>query len=153
MPARLSVALAGFFLAAVVAYADDKPDAAAADLKAMVGKWKIEKAESGGEDITPLVKDAKFEILGGGKYTLELTGAEKDSGTFTVDPSKSPKEIDVKPTAGPLKGKTMKAIYKIDGDAMTICYQHDLEGGKPRPEKFETKGAPTLVLIVYKRAK
>jgi uncharacterized protein (TIGR03067 family) len=127
---------------------DKKPDA---DLKAMVGNWKIEKAELGGKDITEHIKDLKFEVRDGGKYTAEL-GEVKDDGTFTVDPAKSPKELDVKPTGGPNKGQTVKGIYKLDGDTLTICYDHEADKGK-RPAKFETKPDTTLLLIVYKREK
>ena len=138
----LAVGLGGTALAA-----DDKANAA--DLKAMVGKWKIEKAVLSGKDITDVIKDAKFEITDGGKYTLEF-GAEKDAGTFTVDASKKPRQLDVKPSAGPLKDKVMKGIYKIDGDSMTICYEH---AGGDHPKAFESKEGTNDLLIVYKRMK
>jgi uncharacterized protein (TIGR03067 family) len=127
--------------------ADEKADA---DLKAMVGKWKVEKAEYDGKDITAFFTTLKFGIHAGGKYTVDF-GKEKDEGTFTVDPSKSPKEVDVKSEAGPNKGKTIKAIYKIDGDTMTVCYEHDTN--EPRPTKFESKAKTTHLLITYKREK
>src|SRR5262245_11009724 len=135
-PAVLVLSLAG------AAAQEKKDDAAAADLKAMVGKWKLEKAELGGQDALMLLKDLKFEITG--------LGEEKDEGTFTVDPSKSPKEMDIKSTGGPNKGKTIPAIYKLDGDTLTIAYE--LGGGK-RPEKFETKPDTKHFLAVYKREK
>lgn len=128
--------------------ADEKADA---DLKAMVGKWKVQKAELGGKDIAEHLKELKFEIRAGGKYTVEV-GEEKDDGSFTVDPSKSPKVMDVKPTGGPHKGKTVKAIYKIDGDTFVVCYDFDTDTGK-RPEKFESKPDTMLLLITYKREK
>jgi len=146
---RVFVAPAVLVLSLAVAVAQEKKDdAAAADLKAMVGKWKLEKAELGGKDAMALLKDLKFEITDPGKYVAEL--GEKDEGTFTVDPSKSPKEMDIKGTGGPNKGKTIPAIYKIDGDTLTIAYE--LGGGK-RPEKFETKPDTKQYLAVYKREK
>jgi uncharacterized protein (TIGR03067 family) len=125
-----------------------KPDdAAAADLKAMVGNWKLTKAELGGKDALALLKDLKFEITGPGKYTAQV-GEQKDNGTFTVDPSKKPAEMDIKATGGPNKDRTIKAIYKLDGDAMTICYEL---GGDARPAKFESKPDTKLFLAAYKR--
>jgi uncharacterized protein (TIGR03067 family) len=127
-----------------------KPDdAAAADMKAMVGKWKVEKAEIGGKDALPLFKDYTLEIAEGGKYTV-LIGALKDIGAFTVDPSKKPAEMDIKGTEGPNKGKTIKTIYQLDGDTLTVCY--DL-GGVARPTKFETKADTKEFLAVYRREK
>ena len=137
------------FLAAP-ATGDDKPDAAA-DLKAMIGKWQITKAELGGKDLTEHLKTMKFEITAGGKYTAEL-GEEKDVGTFTVDVAKTPRAMDIKPTGGPGKGKTVKAIYKFDGDALIICYDHNFDAVK-HPEKFESKEGTTLLLITYQRQK
>jgi uncharacterized protein (TIGR03067 family) len=123
----------------------------AADLKAMVGKWKVEKAEVGGKDITDFAKQMQFEIRDGGKYTTVI-GDEKDVGTFTVDPSKSPKELDVKPTGGPNKGKTVKGIYKIDGDTLTVCYGFEADKAG-RPTKFDSKAGDKTLLMTYKREK
>ena len=132
----------------VPANSDDKK--AAADLKAMVGKWDIVKAELGGKEVTEHLKEMKFEIAEGGKYTAELS-MEKDVGTFTVDVAKTPKEMDIKGNGGPNKDKLIKAIYKIDGDSMTVCYE--LGGGDKRPAKFETKPDTKLLVINYKRKK
>ena len=58
--------------------------------------------------------------------------------------------MDIKGTGGPNKDKTIKAIYKIDGDTMTICYA--LDAGD-RPTKFESKPDTKQFLAVYKREK
>lgn len=132
----------------VSARADEKADA---DLKALVGKWRVEKSELGGKDITEVLKVLKFEISEGGKY-LAQHGENKDEGTFTVDPSKSPKQMVVKGNGGPNKGKTIKAIYKLDGDTLTICYNFDADKGD-YPAKFESKPDTMLLLTTYKREK
>jgi uncharacterized protein (TIGR03067 family) len=131
-------------------FAGKPDDAAEADLKAMVGKWKVEKAELGGKDATAVVKDVKLELAEGGKYKLDLLG-QKDEGTFSVDPSKKPAEMDIKGMEGPNKGKTIKTIYKLEGDTLTVCYE--LGGGTTRPTKFETKPDTKLFLATYKREK
>ena len=148
---RAFVAPAALLLSLAVAAGDDKKtdDKPAADLKALAGKWKLEKAELGGKDALGFLKDLKFEIGEGGKYAIEL-GGQKDIGTFSVDPSKKPAEMDIKGTEGPNKDKTIKAIYKLDGDTVTICYGL---GGGDRPTKFETKEGTMQFLAVYKREK
>jgi uncharacterized protein (TIGR03067 family) len=125
-----------------------KPDAAA-DLKAMTGKWKVEKAEMSGMDATPFVKDFTLEIAEGGKYTV-FVGNQKDAGTLHVDPAKKPAEMDIKGTDGPNKGKTIRSIYKLDGNTLIICYEL---GDGARPTKFETKADSKLLLATYKREK
>jgi uncharacterized protein (TIGR03067 family) len=149
---RVAAGLA--LVATVVALAtgrsqDKKDETAAADLKALVGKWKVEKAELGGQDARLLLQELKFEITAGGKYVAELAG-QKDEGTFTVDPSKSPKTMDITGTTGPNKGKTIPAIYQLEGDTLTIAYE--LDGGQ-RPTKFESPANSKVFLAVYKREK
>ncbi|MBY0514224.1 MAG: TIGR03067 domain-containing protein [Gemmataceae bacterium] len=140
------IGAAAFALAAaLVCSADDKADAA--DLKAMVGKWKVEKATLGGKDETATVKDLTLDVLPGGKWKMTF-GADVSEGTITVDASKSPKELDVKTQTGQQKGTTMKCVYKLDGDTMTVC----AAVGGDRPKAFDGKDA-THLLIVYTRDK
>ena len=59
--------------------------------KALVGNYKVAKAELGGKDITEHLKEMKFEIRDGGKYTAQV-GEHKDDATFTADPRRSPRK-------------------------------------------------------------
>ena len=45
----------------------------------------------------------------------------------------------------------MKVIYKLDGDTLTMCYDH--EKSENRQTKFESKEGTTVLLITYKRDK
>jgi uncharacterized protein (TIGR03067 family) len=125
-------------------------DPAAAEYKALVGKYKVEKVLLGGQDITEHLKEMKFEIRDGGKYTAQV-GELKDDATFTVDPTKKPKEMTVKPNDGPKKGKTVKAIYQLNGDTLIICYDDDKSG--KHQTKFESPEKTSVLLITYKRDK
>ena len=58
--------------------------------------------------------------------------------------------MDIKGTDGPNKGKTIKTIYKLDGDTLTVCYEL---GDGDRPTKFETKADTKQLLANYKREK
>ena len=140
-------AFCSLFVLAIPAMADEKSDG---EFKALTGKWEIVKSELGGADITDHLKAMKFEIMAGGKYVAEL-GKEKDEGSFTLNLAKKPKEMDIKATGGPGKDKLIKAIYKLDGDDMVICYE--LGGDGERPTKFETKKDTKQLLTTYKRKK
>ena len=134
-----------FAVALVVALAPSaRADAIADDWKALTGTWKIEKATLGGQDMSESLKTFVLTIEEG-KYKL-LT----DAGTLAIEPDKKPKAMTIKGTDGPNKGKTFPAIYEIDKDTLTICY--DLSG-KETPAAFESKSGTKLFLVTYKREK
>ena len=134
------VALCGFVMG-TTAWADD--------LKAMEGKWSIEKAEMNGEEIDPeALKDILVTITGE-RYEL-LIKDTKDAGTIKLDEKQSPKTMDGTDTEGDDVGKVTKAIYELKGDTLRVCYA--TEGGE-RPKEFATKPDSQLLLITYKREK
>src|SRR5258708_7134236 len=77
------------------------------DKKAVQGTWTGSKGD----------KKAQLTFEGN-KFTLEL-GGKSASGTFTIDPAKKPKQIDMTVTKGDdetkkYEGKTSKGIYELD---------------------------------------
>ncbi len=136
------------FVLASLAVASARPDAAT-DLKAMAGKWAIIKAEAGGQDFTDVVKGLDLTIRPDGGYKVVI-GGKDDEGTVTLDPAKTPKQMDILGKVGPNAGKTLKTIYKLDGDTLVVCYEL---GGGDRPTEFKTKAGSKQLLAEYKRAK
>ena len=67
--------------------------------------------------------------------------------TFKLDVTTKPKSMDVTFEEGPLKGKTMPAIYLLEGDELKIC------GGGERPAEFVSAQGTGTVLFTYKREK
>src|SRR5262245_41328480 len=51
-------------------------------------------------------------MLNDGKYTV-VVGEEKEEGTYRIDTSKSPAELEIVPTIGPNKGKKIPAIVEV----------------------------------------
>ena len=86
------------------------------------------------------IKDDRYTVM----------AEQKDEGTIKLDAGKTPKTIEIQGTEGPNKGKTIPAIYKIDGDSLTICYNL---AGKGFPTEFKCKPGTRLFLVEYKRAK
>ena len=148
MRVSIASALALVLALATTSSGDDEKDRTE-ELKALIGTWTIDKAELGGVNVLEHLKPLDFDIKQGGKYTAKH-GEEVDNGAFTIDPSKAPKQMNIKPTGGPNKGKSVKSIYKLDGDTITVCY--DLSGLE-RPVSFASKPNTTLYLAVYTRKK
>jgi uncharacterized protein (TIGR03067 family) len=113
----------------------------------VVGVWRPVTAELGGAKL-PDAAIASWRLTLT-KTTYALTGAESaDKGTVTSDAKHVPKTMDITGTEGPNAGKTFLAIYELDGDRLTVCY--DLSE-KTRPTRFETKPGTKLFLVTYRR--
>ena len=74
-------------------------------------------------------------------------GERRFSAAYTIDPNKNPKELDVTFEEGPQKGKTMFAIYSLDGGELNIC------GGSKRPTEFSSKPKSDTVLLTFRTRK
>lgn len=126
-----------------VASADDKEDA-----KAVKGSWNVEKVVLMGTDQTEMFKSLVL-TMDDGKYTVSF-GTNVDKGTYKIDSSAKPKRVTITSTEGPMKDKTIEAIYDLNGDTLKVCYA--LEGKDP-PKEFESKEGTQTLYVVYKRGK
>jgi uncharacterized protein (TIGR03067 family) len=127
----------------LVAWSADK------DGDAMQGTWVPSSAEFAGEKFPDEVRQTIKLVVKGDKYTVTV-GKQVDQGTVKVNPSAKPKTLDITSTEGANKGKTILAIYELDGDTLRVCY--DLNG-KDRPTEFKTRTNTQLFLVTYKREK
>jgi uncharacterized protein (TIGR03067 family) len=67
-------------------------------------------------------------------------------GTYKIDPTRNPKTVDWTDTIGEDAGKTLLAIYQLDGDSFTFCAAYP---GFERPTEFTTR--PGQVMRVHRR--
>ena len=82
------------------------------------------------------------------RYKTEKGNEVLFDSTYTADPSKSPKEINMIGTEGDLAGKTAEGIYSLEGDTLRICHTMP---GKPRPTSFDSPTGSGIYLVVWKR--
>jgi len=121
--------------------------ASAIDLKRMQGAWRVASIESRGslvpeENVTNIVV-----TVNGNNY--EVSGGDiTDKGTFTMDTSKSPRQMDIHPNSGPDSGVTIQAVYEVGAETMRVCYARE---GASRPTSFKTTDDDRVLMIVYKR--
>jgi len=80
----------------------------------------------------------------------EDTLTARQPAKYKLDPAKKPKTIDVLPTDGLDKDKTIEGIYEIKGEELTVCVA---KPGSPRPTEFASKAGSGHVLFVLKKAK
>jgi uncharacterized protein (TIGR03067 family) len=109
----------------------------------------VTAAELGGRALGGDFTNNTKLIIEGARYIV-MVGNAPDKGSLKIDAEKSPKWMDIIGSEGPNKGKSILAIYEINGDTLRICY--DL-GGTARPTEFKTKPDSKLFLATYKKEK
>jgi uncharacterized protein (TIGR03067 family) len=135
-------------LAVTLASLDGRAD----DARAIQGKWKLVGFERGGvgQPQRPLPAGTMtFEE--GGRFSASFPEHEM-GGTVRIDPVKKPAAMDFTHTVPPDKGKTMFAIYKLEGDKFTLCAAPPGRPEKERPTRFATRDTDR-VLFVFERVK
>jgi uncharacterized protein (TIGR03067 family) len=132
---------------AALAFAD-REDVNTKDRDAMQGDWACESLTRDGMALPDDDAQSFFRTVKGDTYTVFRFRGRIGAGTFTLDATKTPREIDLVPE-GPKK-VVIKGIYKIEKDVLTMCYA--APGGK-RPEAFAAKKDSGDTLAVWKKEK
>jgi uncharacterized protein (TIGR03067 family) len=141
------LAVAVLVSSAALSQAPGAVDAAA--LKKLQGKWQLTAQEHGGKKakalevaaITLEVRKEKFVIRDG-------VDVKEDASVVRLDGKGKPAAVDLKITAGADLDKVVKAVWKLEGDALTVC---TAEPGKDRPREFKAAEGSGHTLLVFKR--
>src|SRR4051794_23173874 len=113
-------------LLAVLVAAGDGP----AERAKLRGRWAIISAAFDGKE-TPAGQLKDRELLFDDKsFTASVGGKKRNTIRYTLDPSKSPGQIDLRREG--VEGASL-GIYTLDGDELKLCYG---EPGAARPTEF-----------------
>ena len=149
-------ALAALVGGAVLAWAEPpkaaetKEVAAKKEFKRLEGTWELVSMECGGEQVQiPDDKKLRTLVVKDGRATCRFHTLVMDM-TWTLNPSKTPKELDI--SFKGLLGVPRKdlAIYELNGDEFKECTDGD---GKKRPRAFTTAPGSLRTVYVFKRMK
>jgi uncharacterized protein (TIGR03067 family) len=144
-PVVLLAALASLGLAPVPK-PKEKPDPAKEELKKLQGKWELVSCSLGRQRLK-VRPGEEGDVYKGDQLTTFNGGEAVTRWTVTLDPTKSPKQMDKKGKDGAL----LLAIYRLEGDTLTVCYKNE-QGAKGRPADFTPgKGVGVEVLRRKKR--
>lgn len=105
----------------------------------MQGKWKIVRCEQSGREVAQLV--GVEDTIDGAKWLRPKRRTAEYR--LKLDQTKDPKWVDL--YADRLGDQTLKGIYRLDGDKLTICYAYTPDA--PRPTEFKT--TPDAIGYVY----
>jgi uncharacterized protein (TIGR03067 family) len=115
------------------------------DKAGLKGGWSVAAFERNGKEFgVDEIKRLEW-TFGANSVTIKANNQERES-TYTLDPSKEPKQIDLT-----YKGQVTLGIYELGTDRLRICLA--LEGAKKRPTQFESKPRSNLTNMVLRRAK
>jgi uncharacterized protein (TIGR03067 family) len=146
---RLCVAL--FLLTSVVAVAA-APKAGATEQEALQGLWQAVELEANGQK-APAEAVKAFQVRIEGDQIVFNPATDNRKHTFVIDSGAKPKAMDLTPADGPSKGQKLScAIYKLDGDKLTICLDKEGAAGE-RPAEFKAAAGDGLALITLQRVK
>lgn len=143
---HLMACLALALTASSVAAADDK------ELAKFDGTWVGVSGIMDGTPLEPEVCRQYVDVVKGGKVVTTYKGKEvATTATYQlINPGKTPSQIDAIIESGPLKGQTLKGIYKFEGERLVTCFA---DSGKDRPTTFESKKGSGNGLQVSQKVK
>jgi uncharacterized protein (TIGR03067 family) len=106
------------------------------------GTWLPVKQEIGGNPLPAAAFEKQTLVINDSSYTVIAESVDK--GVVKYNGNK----IDIYGKEGVNAGRHFTAIYKLDNDQLTICY--NLRGDK-YPEAFDSKLNPAYFLSVFKK--
>jgi uncharacterized protein (TIGR03067 family) len=143
------LAVGGFTGVAGLLYLWAAPPQAKSDQDKLQGAWKVVAATVDGDNDGPEVeriKNVLDPVFRGDKLTIR----EDNVNDFKLDPSKTPKQIDIFPNSGPAKEQNqfIRGIYELNGDDLKLCVGPP---GADRPAKFASEKGSEIRLVTLKR--
>jgi uncharacterized protein (TIGR03067 family) len=145
----LGVLIAG--TTALWAADNDQEAAIKEDREKMEGNWTVASLVMNGTKVPEgELKKLKIIIAADGKWTVLNDGETIITTTTKIDPTKSPKTVDMKFVTGDLQGKSALGIYEVTDDTIKYCRAAP---GKDRPTDFSAKEGSEHILAVYQREK
>jgi uncharacterized protein (TIGR03067 family) len=125
-----------------------KPDAVKKEQKRLEGTWTVTEGINAGKPASAgAVKNTQV-VFRGNKVIIKRRDKPDREYTYTVDPSKSPKQITVTRTDAEGKGDKGFGIYSLTKDTLKICMNNR---GKERPEKWDAAGEGLAVLVLKRQ--
>ena len=128
--------------------AKSRSDAIAEEMEKFQGTWRQIAHEKDGVADPPDERGWEPRVtFSGDTFVVTLAdGSVPIRGTYKLDPTREPKTVDWTDTIGEDAGKTLLAIYSLEGDRLVFCAAYP---GQERPTEFRTR--PGQVLRISRR--
>ena len=143
MKAKIGLCLAAALLVGAGDVTDTKKEIAKFD-----GTWTVSEITYNGKDHSKLKFNFVFKgdeavVEGNDQVKVEYARLK-----IKLDPTTTPKILDLTVGAGVQKDASMEGIYEFKGDELRICIK---VFGKDRPTEFASPDGSSVALLVLKR--
>src|SRR4051794_20358035 len=91
------------------------------DLERLQGAWRVVRIEKGGSPVPDDLAATVRYIFDDDRVILMEGDQMAGEGVIRLDPAAVPKAFDFTATGGPQAGTTALGIYRVEGDALTMC--------------------------------
>jgi uncharacterized protein (TIGR03067 family) len=135
---------------ALLAAQDPKVEALKAEVARHQGTWRVVSSVREGKEAPQDVTRSIERVVDGDHVVWKRDGKNFAGTKVVLDPTRSPKAIDVIPEGGPYRDKRVLGIYRLEGDTLTICMA---EADKERPKAFEAPEGSGFMLMKFERQK
>ena len=114
------------------------------------GAWVPVAANVSGKELLVAELRVKYLVFDGHDYSIiDRSNQIVDRGEYLVNENATPQTLDIVGRDGPNAGRSMLAIFELEGDRLTVCY--DLQGDS-RPADMLPQENQLLLSITYERA-
>lgn len=129
-------------------------DASKSDLDKLSGTWLTVSLVNDGKTLmdekTPAKEGPTSKLAyDGNNWMVKVADKTVAKGTYKIDATKTPKQIDVLDNSGQ-NDKTRLGIYELDADTYKYCIA---PAGHSRPTEFTSKSGSGNSLVVSRRMK
>jgi uncharacterized protein (TIGR03067 family) len=118
-------------------------------IKELQGKWRAVEFQTGGNPVPKEVLEKTRLEVKDDELTWHSGGTDVRKSRIRLDPSKSPREIDITILDGPDKDSTFPGIYALEKGQLRLCYSHTND----RPKDFKTERGELRELVILEREK
>ena len=139
-------------MASAATLAADKEEAIKADRSLLAGEWRVVSIEANGNTNADAVV-ASVTVVNrlDGTWSLLSNGNVVAEGTSTIDPTTSPKTIELKSRRGSLqnsRGTHYHGIYEVHETTRRLCF---VPADKPLPRSFAGGRETGQILVTFER--
>ncbi len=114
------------------------------------GEWQMLSGSMDGQPFEASLVKIGRRVVKGDRLTVLFGPQVYLKASVTLDPLKSPKQIDYAVTSGAGAGGTQSGIYELDGKSLKLCMA---AAGQPRPTDFTGAKGSGRTLTMWKQVK